>query len=980
MSATADGLGKFGADERSRVSNIVDLRDLHARDLMRGMLDRSLGMKVRATFFKLMSRVDREDMFVADRLLRESALFSHLPLREEFPRKRSPFLDLPDFVFTPQRALRSEYVVYRCNANAQTVADALASLDSLNAFIVEGEDKAVLAALLAFSDLYGHSIVLARKLAFILGHYKKETDSWVYASRMFAQYGVDSNNFGMMALADSIGVDFPYLDIKSSFDEFADCSVDSTASQKLSYLSFNPIGFDSDQTSNGIAASYSFSLLDAVYYVLFHRDLGLVSSNVKFAEQVEDAWAVLQIERAGLRTFFSTRNPHSDLQAFRAAPAFLEFENLRTFRAATQRLFDRPEARAKRAPVLNRFEDSFYSDVSGLRDLLPSHNSKFEPIPAAFDQEMAGSLARSCGLTRLADRDLDFGGLAREEMAVLMGQTFDVDRLLSTAALRKGAQSATDPFVNLILYILLRANSPATKDNYQFKHAFQNYVLLNHDGDILNFLDEVRSLSAEIVHYFITLLDETMLSQVPFLVRTADEVYETRARILEWHAEYSGDGTAKLKAKELRIDRKIAAVRGHLNETRLNIDSLRFRQWIEVSKLAEFSGYIRQDVHKLPPMINFKDRKATAELRLSAHRDPNLRALVAVMDCYKEFCTNADFGVASYLGRRIRHGTLRGTLLDGLPRTSDFDLSQSALTQYQKWLETFSHSIDHITSKLHFSGKGVSHNAVISSEIDSREKWDVLVVCLHNILEKAKAEHGHLNISLTIEQYCWYIFELELREVQEAIVASRDEFGSFKLKHSPGDTEASKFERAVNIALANEFNTVASWLRKPPNISPVAELAEIVTVVVREAKAEFPSFEPKTILEGGDLALSGSVYYHVYDALTIIVRNAAKHGAHPGNLVISTDVEDQGSGRLLRMTISTTTKPGDTAVEALRRMARAGLAGPTNADVVEGLSGMRKLAKMKLDQYIQDYTHKADQHSADKLIETVAVRLSGFVE
>ncbi|MCZ4324690.1 hypothetical protein, partial [Pseudomonas anguilliseptica] len=32
-------------------------------------------------------------------------------------------------------------------------------------------------------------------------------------------------------------------------------------------------------------------------------------------------------------------------------------------------------------------------------------------------------------------------------------------------------------------------------------------------------------------------------------------------------------------------------------------------------------------------------------------------------ECYKEFCENRIFGIASFLGRRIRHGTLRGTLL-----------------------------------------------------------------------------------------------------------------------------------------------------------------------------------------------------------------------------------------------------------------------------------------------------------------------------
>lgn len=32
-----------------------------------------------------------------------------------------------------------------------------------------------------------------------------------------------------------------------------------------------------------------------------------------------------------------------------------------------------------------------------------------------------------------------------------------------------------------------------------------------------------------------------------------------------------------------------------------------------------------------------------------------------LLACYSEFCSNNMFGIASYLGRRIRHGTFKGT-------------------------------------------------------------------------------------------------------------------------------------------------------------------------------------------------------------------------------------------------------------------------------------------------------------------------------
>lgn len=70
-----------------------------------------------------------------------------------------------------------------------------------------------------------------------------------------------------------------------------------------------------------------------------------------------------------------------------------------------------------------------------------------------------------------------------------------------------------------------------------------------------------------------------------------------------------------------------------------------------------------------------------------------IRALQALVECYEEFFRNVDFGIASFLGRRIHHGTLRGTLLNGLPDAASVDLPPNVLAQYAAWKKEFSASI-----------------------------------------------------------------------------------------------------------------------------------------------------------------------------------------------------------------------------------------------------------------------------------------------
>lgn len=967
------------SDARSKDTTILDVKNLRTRDYLRGLLTKVGDGNVSSTFGNLMASITSEDMRAVDNLLRQNTLFKHLPLREEFPLNKPPFFDTNQLLISPKSSLLVDYICLRANDNADLVSSIINLLDALTASIFVSKDQDVLANFIAITEACGHSLALARKLAFVLGHYEKETESWKYAAKSFSDYGVDARNYGMMAIADSISFEFSYLDVKSGFADFLSIDPKASVSRNLSYLSFYPISLKEEDFLEGLGASYYVSLLDAVIYLLAHRELGVLSRPVSLHPLIESSWDSIQAVRYPFDGFLGIDSGYSDLRAFRASPAFLEYKPFRNLRASLQGLYDTPESRTQKRAPSNPFEEEFFRPVTRIGDLLPTDFELTDPLPTVFDRDFSGSLARTCGLVKLVEQGPDFSDISRVEMGQLMGGTSDVDRLLSTPSLRTAAKAAKDSFVELILRTLLQAHSPITKDMYSFKQAFQEYVLKIHDGSIVDFIDDIYKLHPNIVEYFVKLLDETLLSQMPFIVKTAEDVYETRAKILEWFSTKTEEQIWKDRAKQLRIDRKIASVRGQINETRLNIDGLRFRQWIESSKLTDFSAFIRQVAFVTPVVEDFRSRQALSGLRLTAHREPTSRALVAVMECYKEFCTNPDFGVASYLGRRIRHGTLRGTLLDDLPDPSDFGLSASVKAQHMRWLESFRASINTITSKLHFTGKGASNQALISPDIDSKEKWNVLTVCLSNIHSKSQVDHGASAIPLIIEQYCWYIFELELHDVQKSIANAKDEFGIYKLKSNGPEASSYGFEKAMDIAISQRFSTVASWFKKPPNISPVAEITDIIEVVLREARAEYHTYAPSIDFEGTDMEISGGVYYHVYDALSIIIRNAAKHGRHPGALKVSAVSEERASGSVLKLDVSSRLKPDDTVSFAMERMETAGSAGPANADIVEGLSGVRKLHKMQVDQALLKFEIGVDPNESSHVAVTAWFALTGIV-
>jgi hypothetical protein len=961
--------------------SIRDVGSMKTRALLRGLLNRHLDTgEARSTLFKLLDGVNRSDMRVVDELIREDRLFQHLAIPAEFP-VASPFDGMRDFPMVPHDDVALDYIAFRIGHSEADLCEAFSGLSELNRALATDDDARMANAIEYIILRSGHSLALARKMAFIIGYAPKETLSYRLCLELVETYGINQKNYGVMAMIDSIGSDFNYLDLKYRFRKFATIARGASISPKVSHLCFAPIAFQDDDVRALVSASYDVSLVDAAIALLAHRDLGLLPDTVPISPAIEAAWAELGASLGDQFDYFDAKSGYEDTQAFRAAPAFLEDARFRRLRATFQSLYDIPALRNRSAFIADSFAGRFFEGVDHLDDLVPATAGQRDPLPDVFDTNTAGVLARSCGIIWICERDPDFSQLTAASMALLMGSSFEIDRLLSTDALRKAAGRATDPFVKLLLHTLLRAHSSATRDSYNFKEQFQTYVRQFHDGDILAFMESVRTLSPEIISYFVELLDETMLSQMAFLMASSNSIYETRASLLEWYGDAVNDEAPKENARQLRLDRKIAAVRGAINETRLNIDAVRFRQWIDQNKLSSFSNFIRQKTPNLPSLEELTDKSKYQSMILSEHRVPTTRALLAIIECYEQFCKNADFGIASFLGRRIRHGTLRGTLLTGIPDVSSSDLPHGILSQYQSWTKEFSGSVNSLAARLHFIDRTSHKSGLISAEIDTPQKWQTCVVCLNAIFEQSQKDHGALSIPMQIEQYCWLIFEQELVNVQASISDARNRWGMLKLRHNPNDTEVIAFEKSVNLTLADQFNTVISWFKKPPNVSAIADLSHVIEVVLREACDEYPTFSPDIQFSGEeDIKLSGSNYSFVYDGLTIAVRNAAKHGKCPGRLAVGADVQPQGESKVLRLSVTSDVRADDCPDRALRRMRDAGDVGAQDADIVEGLSGMRKLKKMAVDRRILDFELESQKEPQGKVSVAMRFPFEGVVE
>lgn len=960
---------------------LQNIRDPKTRDLMRGLLDRNREPKeFNVTLSRLLSTLQKPDLRAFDELLRKNQLFQHVEALSEFPLG-VPFKGNRGVSLVPHGILALDYVALRIADNEERICRTFEKFHLLNTAIHSGDDEVIAPLIAEIVELAGNSLTLARKAAFVIGYAPKDSISHNACVELVGAYGVNNNNYGMMVTIDAIGTEFNYLDLSYRFRDYATFERSASISRKISQLCFVPLATTKDDLVALVNASYEISLVDAAFTLLSHQDEGI--AEVTVPASVLNAWRKLASQPHGSFQYLHEDDRYLDLWVFRSAPAFLEYPAFRRVRYAFHALYDLPERGSaggiKVKALFREYSAAFFEGVDHVADIVPPVEHRVSATPQKFDRETAGMLSRSCALVWVCEKDADFSGISTKDMALLMGQTFEIDRLVRTELLRHAVGTSSNPFVKLILQTLLRAHSAATRDNFNFKDQFQKYVRDHHNGNILDFMEMVQSLDKKIIDYFVMLLDETMLSQMAFLMSSSEAIYEMRACLLEWHSKITNEPSGGDKAKQLRLDRKIAAVRGAINETRLNIDSVRFRQWIEQNKLSDFSDFIRQPQPNLPPLSDLTDNSKKITLFLAVHREPAKLALLALVQCYEEFCRNPDYGIASFLGRRIRHGTLRGTLLNGLNDVGNVD--HALLTQYHAWMKEFSTSIDALASRLNFRDKAAHKDGLLSAEIDSEQKWELCLICLSRIFTQAQQDQGVMFAPFLIEQFCWLVFEAELSKLRASIGEERSKWGALKLHHPPTDEMATKFERRINVTLGDHFATVISWFRKPPNISPVAELEHVIEVVIGEAREEYATFCPEVNLAiNAGLELSGATYYIVYDALTIGVRNAAKHGHHPGKVNIDAEVKDHDTAKVLEITVTSRLKENDDVSNVLARIESAGLAGATDADVVEHLSGIRKLKKMEQEQSILTFTHEACTKCPASLRTTIVIPFKGLVE
>ncbi len=924
------------------------------------------------------------DARAAFRYFLDSPLANGLVRPVGFPKSANHVHYLPLYRSAPLQIELAAQAV-RLEPEADRLCEAIKLVGELNSSILARDPAKTLRAFTDYRHHFGISLLVGFK-AIGLHHTSEtaQTGRKPYAA-FVAPFLAPRRQVITVSFEDSIDRERDYLKVRRSFLGWARESRLLPGDAAAIIDQFSPLedyGFDLGQR---LQAYGRWSHLDAVAYL--HRLPSLLERAGRSAEieavqeaipkNVKTTWAetFAQIDIVALENALGLDEQYSDRITFAHLPAWSEYPQIFDYRLRIEAAVG-PRLDG-RFPVPRMEAAKFVPPCTTATELLatgPCEPSILQKAPKA-----CGTFHRTIALIA----SLENGGVGsadEEQLCMLLDQTLDVPSMVSREELnaflpRRPNEPLYEYLRTALLYDLER-NKVA---NHALRRALQRLVAERFEGDIVKLLEHVDTPNGHVSTHLYHTCTEAFLTELYDLYKEADQVTEAQASMLEWRGERKGDEDAILRAKSHRLNLRLRKVRGTIEETRIYVDPLRFVEWVQQelgADLRVLSTQIDEILADPDTGLSLKDPVRTAVV-------PRLKLLKLLDQCYAEFCTNKIYGVTSFIGRRIRHGTLHGHLvLEFQPEVrraiDEFkDCAPRFALFLEDWLERFETAVLQMAvDQIHVRSKDKPKGVIVAT-LDEADKSAVAGLMLGEIAGSIKESPQLLKSVALIREYCWLLFEVDAKRARRAVEALRREFvlnpGQQNYADRP-DLERRIREqiRALNSAMAQRFEVVTSWFTRPTNLSPSASVRMLFEAVLDEVRQRSPGFAPTpTITMPEDVDLIGHRFHFFYDALYILVHNAARHAKSDGPLNISTSLKTDEKHTHLTVTVASVLNP-DTAEESRAGIDEAMTGEIGDAMVNHGRSGIRKLRG--LVDSVEEIAGLTQEYDEDSVIFTIKMR------
>lgn len=921
------------------------LRRLHIRNRnrVRAILAETQDADALNLLNKLRQRIPWQDLLQIERVLRQVQFGIRIPVL--FPREAQTtdgFTRLVTIGLPAQLNILNALI-----AEHQTkLADFCDALRALNSAILLRDVQTASQMLGDIRICFGYSHLLLRKAALIKA--LAENAQCPAVDAFLEECGSEKNSIICTSLQHCYQEDPDYLTLKRSILSVAPRGSSNKFSRDISRISFHPHAKNEVDFSSLLQSAFQSSLIDACLLAKINREaagqpLELGSETLHLFSQFEAASPSLE----EIAKLYARNTDAAEELFFKRSSAWFELDEMIDARFALDHFNDAPEAAYLQiTPQVSTRAKRWLKELTAEQLVGQRLTTHIHPTLAAIENE--GTYSRSAAFNFNLWQTEGFFEISEEVCFDLMGLTQDLSKTSSPKYLRNLANANRSEMIKLVIYLLVAKRSRNEKDDHRLRHIIQNIAIRDYGSSLVQLIAAIGDRTMTVAEYAYEVFTEDFIAKLSRITKSAAQITETRAKLHQWMGEKTNRKVYIDRARTILIDHQINRVRNEIDDNRIYVDAARFNEWVNDELVVELNALFGAFQKNL--------QKGTIDAT---------QLVGLISRCYSMFCQNQVFGVASYLGRRIRHGTFKGHLyystVGALESRQDFAAIKNDpgfLPKWETWKKQFESNIDVIIrERLHIESP-TKKLGFLRTGIETPDKYDIALACAKNIIGEYLESNSAVSAATLLSDYCWRLAEVDLKAFNGWLKGQKNSLINIGLLDELKSlvpiyhrTQVSSLHRETLRAIQDKLNGMSAWFKRPPSVSPKASLSLLFRAVVAEVQESYPQFKPAVDDSGGEIELFGGAYHVLYDSFYVAVFNAAKHGKCNGHVDRYFSIEGHSiTGYTVVCEIASELRDEDSEIDVEARLTVAPheLADIDNAQIFEGRSGMRKLHQLTM--------------------------------
>ncbi len=590
-------------------------------------------------------------------------------------------------------------------------------------------------------------------------------------------------------------------------------------------------------------------------------------------------------------------------------------------------------------------------------ETLKKPDSKFELAAHGSDSVGLDTFYRTYLFLRFIQDPINLSFLSSGDVQQVFDTTMRLESLFLERELKTLHLNASDDaraLISVLALSLYRSKSSDPDIDFDFRESLVEFITQKFKGSVVEFIDDLAPSSPEVANYILSSLDEVTLQKMYQIIKSPMAAENARRDILTSVGRRLNKIEYIVEAQAIETRAKVAKLKSYFDASRMFVDSMAMKKWLSSNP----SAYTEQYKELLPALtarfagtknvVTSTGRQASIDIVEIAPTDAYLVERMAT-EAFREFCVNNEFGIESYLGRRIRHNTLHGVMtqsVDAVLQKSEFRPIIEATpfgAALQSWQAGFKVFIERMRREFLQFRTDARPNALFNSDIDPSET--VAKRNLQQLVHTLRVS-GPEMLDELIVTFCWrqvgpqlesassYIRVKMMQEMTQQLDQTLQRFNG---------PEELKVKSELEVAITSVFAQVASWFQVPQTGFVPASIAEICNII----DLEYGRSSTPTIIIGErqNTKYFGISVHRLYDCLAVLLGNAFKHGRPGCDVTVRMTTAPVQTTNLHVLDVAVRSSlPAKDAGQRIARVQAALDFSETGHDMVtEGFSGIKKV-------------------------------------